>query len=114
MNFPNPYLGYNSPGYVPQPVMQQYQASNMMPTIRTEIIQVDSEDFVNQYTIGNGQSQMFITKDETKIYVKSGTQNGSEIIEYQKSPPKKAPEYVTVEQLQAMLKELGLGKGAEE
>ena len=109
MNFPNPYLNYTN-YTTPIP---QYQ-NNMMPTINTVIIQVENEDFVNQYTVGNGQSQMFITKDESKIYVKSGTQSGSEIIEYQKSPPKKAPEYVTVEQLHAMLKELGLGKGVEE
>ena len=110
MTFPNPYLNYTYQTGMTQPQFQ----NTMMPTINAVIIQVDSEDYVNQYAIGNGQSQMFITKDETKIYVKSGTQNGSEIIEYQKSPPKKAPEYVTMGQLQELLKELGLGKGAEE
>ena len=117
MNFPNPYLsGYGSPYMTPQfqqPMQQQYQ-NNMIPTLGAEIGQAENDDVINNYSVDSGKSQLFIMKDDSKIVIKSNTQNGVEVVEYTRAPKKKAPEYVTVEQLQAMLKELGLGKGAEE
>ena len=125
VNYGNPYLNYNytipywqySPQIqtqgIQQPVQQPTQAQpqqTMMPVIQTSIIQVNDISEVEKFQIANGQSQMFISKDDAHIYVKSATANGSAVETYTKDPPPKAPEYVTVDQLKAMFKELGLIK----
>ena len=108
--YQNPYMYYQSVQPT-QPVIQQnVQQQNMMPTIQTSIIQVESADDVDKFQIANGQSQMFISKDDTKIFVKSATANGSSVETYIKQPAKKAPEYVTREQLEDMLKQFGIIK----
>lgn len=131
VNYGNPYM-YGAGSYpyyqytaspVQQPVQQQaspvYQQptqaqpqQTMMPVIQTSIIQVNDISEVERFQIANGQSQMFISKDDAHIYVKSATANGSAVETYNKDPPPKAPEYVTVDQLKAMFKELGLVKEA--
>lgn len=109
-----PYQYWNTqPQTVQQPVQQPTQAQpqqTMMPVIQTSIIQVNDISEVERFQIANGQSQMFISKDDAHIYVKSATANGSAVETYTKDPPPKAPEYVTVDQLKAMFKELGLTK----
>lgn len=109
--YQNPYPYYQ---YTAQPMQQpvQQQTQNMMPVIQTSIIQAENYDVVDKYQIANGQSQMFITKDENAIYIKSATANGTVIEFYAKQPAPKPPEYVTVDQLKAMFKELGLTKEA--
>ena len=125
VNYGNPYLNGNytipywqySPQIqtqgIQQPVQQPTQAQpqqTMMPVIQTSIIQVNDISEVERFQIANGQSQMFISKDDAHIYVKSATANGSVVESYTKDPPPKVPEYVTVDQLKAMFKELGLVK----
>ena len=109
----NPYMYYqpSQTQVMQQPVQQQPQ-QNMMPVIQTSIIQVNDVDDVEKYQIANGQSQMFISKDDSKIYIKSATANGTAVEVYAKQPAPKPPEYVTVDQLKAMFKELGLTKEA--
>ena len=108
--YQNPYMYYQpTQTQVMQQSVQQPQ-QNMMPVIQTSIIQAENYDVVDKYQIANGQSQMFITKDENAIYIKSATANGTVIEFYAKQPAPKPPEYVTVDQLKAMFKELGLTK----
>lgn len=111
--YQNPYMYYQptQTQVMQQPVQQQPQ-QNMMPVIQTSIIQVNDTDDVDKYQIANGQSQMFISKDDSKIYIKSATANGTAVEVYAKQPAPKPPEYVTVDQLKAMFKELGLTKEA--
>lgn len=111
--YQNPYMYYQptQTQVMQQPVQQQPQ-QNMMPVIQTSIIQVNDVDDVEKYQIANGQSQMFISKDDSKIYIKSATANGTAVEVYAKQPAPKPPEYVTVDQLKAMFKELGLTKEA--
>ena len=112
--YQNPYMYYQptqTQAVMQQPVQQQPQ-QNMMPVIQTSIIQVNDVDDVEKYQIANGQSQMFISKDDSRIYIKSATANGTAVEVYAKQPAPKPPEYVTVDQLKAMFKELGLTKEA--
>jgi len=111
--YQNPYMYYQptQTQVMQQPVQQQPQ-QNMMPVIQTSIIQVNDADDVDKYQIANGQSQMFISKDDSRIYIKSATANGTAVEVYAKQPAPKPPEYVTVDQLKAMFKELGLTKEA--
>ena len=112
MNYTNPYnnvygipqMGMNN--YYPQPMPQQ----NMIPVITTSIIPVDGVGDVEKFQVGNGQSQMFLTRDESAIYIKSATANSSSIVKYQKEEPPKPPEYVTIDQLKAFFKEYGMVK----
>lgn len=113
-----PYWQYIPPMQTTQPQPTQQQPTQaqpqqtMMPVIQTSIFQVNDISEVEKFQIANGQSQMFISKDDAHIYVKSATANGSAVETYTKDPPPKAPEYVTVDQLKAMFKELGLVKEA--
>ena len=111
--YQNPYMYYQPTAQtVMQQSVQQQPQQNMMPVIQTSIIQVNDADDVEKYQIANGQSQMFISKDDSKIYIKSATANGTAVEVYAKQPAPKPPEYVTVDQLKAMFKELGLTKEA--
>ena len=111
--YQNPYNSMCSQYAIAQSQPQQIQPQqNMMPVIQTSIIQVNDVDDVDKYQIANGQSQMFISKDDSKIYIKSATANGTAVEVYAKQPAPKPPEYVTVDQLKAMFKELGLTKEA--
>lgn len=107
--YQNPYMYYQP---TQTQVMQQQPQQNMMPVIQTSIIQVNDVDDVEKYQIANGQSQMFISKDDSRIYIKSATANGTSVEVYAKQPAPKPPEYVTIDQLKAMFKELGLTKEA--
>ena len=108
-NYQNPYMYYQP---TQTQAVQQQPQQNMMPVIQTSIIQVNDIDDVEKYQIANGQSQMFISKDDSRIYIKSATANGTSVEVYAKQPSPKPPEYVTVDQLKAMFKELGLTKEA--
>jgi len=93
-----------------QPAQQQMMTP---PTIRAEIVQVDSLDAIDRYPMAAGTSQMFMTKDEANIVVRSMYANGQHSDDiYDKRPPAPpAPtlnpaEYVRKDELQAMLSEL--------
>ena len=88
---------------LPQANMQQMQPTQMSganqptaqmmtpPTIRAEIIQVDDdgwENYVERFPLGPGASQMFMTKGEGNIIIKSMGQTGPlPLTIYDKRPP---------------------------
>lgn len=107
-----PY-NYFPVGY--QAYMQQPQINNQMmspPTIHAEIVQVNNEQDAAAYPVGVGASQMMIAKDDSAIFVKSATQNGSTLEVFVKRPP--APpepqfdprQYVTRDELEKRLEAL--------
>ncbi len=71
-----------------QPV--QYQQPQMItpPTIRAEIVQVEDEASTDRWPLAAGSSQMFITKDEEHIIIKTMFANGQFSKDcYDKRPP---------------------------
>ena len=105
----NPYLQAYMQALMQQFPQQQTPQQMSMPTIHADIIQVRGQDVVDRYSVGVGQSQMFITQDESAIFVKTGTEAGPDLVIYDKRPP--APPapvfdprtYVTREELTQIL-----------
>ena len=90
----NGYMGGTFQNGNTQPVQQpQQQPAQMMtpPTIRAEIIQVDDdgwENYVDRFPVAGGASQMFMTRSEGKIIIKSAGQTGTlPLTIYDKRPP---------------------------
>jgi len=98
--FPATYqpLGYGYQPYqqtVPQVQGAQMSSANMTPpTIRAEIIQVDSEEAASSYPVGVGTSQMMIAKDDSAIYVKTALANGQATLDVFVKRPRTAPKPV--------------------
>ena len=118
--YPTPYQQPQMPVYAPQmpqagtqmPPANQPQPAQMLtpPTIRAEIIQIEDEAAVDKFPLGAGQSQMFITRAEDKIIIKTMGANGPMPLDvYEKRPP--APpqpvfdpgEYVRKDELEGRL-----------
>lgn len=82
-------------GIIPPPQAQTQQAANFgpqtamtPPTIHAEIIQVESEEAVDRLPLAAGASQMYMTRDEGTIIVKTQYANGSfDKVVYEKRPP---------------------------
>ena len=96
-NQPAQQTQHNQPGLTP-------------PTIRAEIVQVDSMDAIDRFPMAAGTSQMFMTKDEANIVVRSMYANGQHSDDiYDKRPPAPpAPtlnpaEYVRKDKLEALI-----------
>lgn len=71
-----------------QPAQQTQQQGLTPPTIRAEIVQVDSLDAIDRFPMAAGTSQMFMTKDEQNIVVRSMYANGQHNDDiYDKRPP---------------------------
>lgn len=103
MTQPNPYAQQMAQTAFQQPNMtQQMQPTQMSganqpvpmmtpPTIRAEIIQIDDEgweNYVDRFPLGPGASQMFMTRSEGNIIIKSMGQTGPlPLIIYDKRPP---------------------------
>ena len=69
---------------------QANQAAPMMtpPTIRAEIIQIEDEAAVDRFPLAAGASQMFMTRAEDKIIIKTMGQDGAlPLVIYDKRPP---------------------------
>lgn len=111
-----PQMGMNSfqNGNTQQPTQMPVanQAPQMMtpPTIRAEIIQIDDEAAVDRFPLGPGASQMFITRAEDKIIIKTMGQSGPLPLDvYEKRPPEPpAPvfdpgEYVRKDEIEALV-----------
>ena len=85
------------------------------PTIRAEIIQLADdtwENTVDRFPLGPGASQMFITKSEDKVIIKTMGQDGPlPLIIYDKRPPEPpAPkfdpdQFVRKDELEKLIKE---------
>ena len=66
------------------------QVAPMMtpPTIRAEIIQIEDEAAVDRFPLAAGASQMFMTRAEDKIIIKTMGQDGAlPLVIYDKRPP---------------------------
>lgn len=102
-------MGWNQQNYFPatyQPMYPQFQPQMTPPTIRAEIIQVDSEEQAANYPVNAGASQMMIARDDSAIFVKSVGANGPTLDVFIKRPPApKAPEpeYMTRADVEAMI-----------
>ena len=97
-SFPATYQPmYQQTQFQPQQIQQ---APQMMtpPTIRAEIVQVDSEESAASYPVAAGASQMMIAKDDSAIFIKSANANGYTLDVYTKRPPAPpAPKFVPEE-----------------
>lgn len=109
---------YQDPAYVRAYGQQNQQHGQQQgqgltpPTIRAEIVQVDSLDAIDRFPMAAGTSQMFMTKDEAAIVVRSMYANGQHNDDiYDKRPPAPpAPtlnpaDYVRKDELQALIAE---------
>lgn len=101
------YQQYQQPMQNQQPQQQQMMTP---PTIRAEIVQVDSEESASNYPVGPGSSQMMIAKDDSAIFVKTAMANGQSSLDvFVKRPrtPQKPvfdpDKYVTREELEKRL-----------
>jgi hypothetical protein len=81
-------------GIISPPQAQAQQAANYgpqtamtPPTIHAEIIQVESEEAVDTHPQAAGTSQMYMTRAEDKIVIKTQYANGFDKIIYDKRPP---------------------------
>ncbi len=71
-----------------QPAQQQPAQMMTPPTIRAEIIQIEDEAAVDRFPLAAGASQMFMTRAEDKIIIKTMGQDGSlPLVIYDKRPP---------------------------
>ena len=106
---------YQDPAYmrtVGQPVQnhQNIIQQDMTPTIRAEIKQVDNIEAIDRVPMAGGTSQMFMTKDESVIVIRSMLANGqhSDVIYDKRPPAPPAPkfdpsEYVRRDELETLL-----------
>ena len=103
--YSTPYQAQQMPVYAPQVPQAGYQGQSLPgtqmsqanqqppqmltpPTIRAEIIQIEDEAAVDKFPLGPGSSQMFITKSEDKVIIKTMGQDGPlPLIIYDKRPP---------------------------
>lgn len=103
--YPTLYQQPQIPLYAPQMPQTGYQGQNVQPTqmptanqqpaqmltpptIRAEIVQIEDEAAVDKFPLGAGQSQMFITRAEDKIIIKTMGANGPMPLDvYEKRPP---------------------------
>lgn len=86
----NGYMGVGFQNGNAQPVQQAQQPAQMMtpPTIRAEIIQIEDEAAVDRFPLAAGASQMFMTRAEDKIIIKTMGQDGPmPLVVYEKRPP---------------------------
>jgi hypothetical protein len=107
----NPYLQ----AYM-QAMQQQFnqtpaQSAQMTPpTIHADIIQVGGQDDVERFSVGAGASQMFMARDDSAIYIKTGTPTGAEIVVYERRTGA-PPAFVTREELEQRLSALAAKEG---
>ena len=71
----------------PQSANMGPQTAMTPPTIHAEIIQVESEEAVDTHPHAAGTSQMYMTRAEDKIIIKTQYANGYDKIIYDKRPP---------------------------
>lgn len=106
---------YQDPAYTRaygQKAQQETQQGLTPPTIRAEIVQVESMEAIDRFPMSAGTSQMFMTKDERNIVIRSMYANGqhSDKIFDERPPAPPAPtlnpsDYVRKDELQALIAE---------
>lgn len=99
--------------YTAQQTAQAQPHQMTPPTIRAEIIQVDSPEAIDRFPQNTGSTQMYMTKDEAFIIIRSVLANGEHTdVIYDKRPP--APpvpvidpaDYVRKEDLPSLIAEV--------
>lgn len=114
--FPQSYQPYSQ---YQQPNMQvngnpinNVQSQQMMtpPTIHAEIVQVSGREEALNFSVGIGQTQMMMAKDESSIFIKTTLANGqSTVIEYARKPEESGPaqaDYITREEFERRITEI--------
>lgn len=120
--YANPYMSQPYPpsyNYTQNPVgqtVQNAQPTQQMtpPTIRAEIIQVDGEQSVKDYPVAAGCTQMFMSKDDKFIFIKTAFPNAPyELVVYEKQDKPTTPdpkidtsEFVTRDEFESKITEL--------
>lgn len=100
-------MNYPQMQYQQQYPYQQQQYTP--PTIHAEIVQVSGEQEVKDYPLAAGVTQMFMSKDDKNIFIKTAYANSpAQIITYSKAEPvtEPTPEYVTKEELDKRLNDI--------
>lgn len=91
----------------------QQQQTMTPPTIRAEIVQVESQEAIDRCSQNPGTTQMYMTKDEQNIIVRTKLANGEHTdVVYDKRPP--APpepkinpaDYVRRDELESLIAEM--------
>lgn len=99
--------------YTAQQTIQAQPHQMTPPTIRAEIIQVDSPEAIDRCSQNPGTTQMYMTKDEQNIIVRTKLANGEHTdVVYDKRPP--APpepklnpaDYVRRDELSSLIAEM--------
>lgn len=103
----NPYLQAYMQA-LQQQMMPQQPAQMTPPTIHADIIQVGGQDDVERFSVGAGASQMFMARDDSTIFIKTGTPTGAEIVVYERRTGA-PPAFVTREELEQRLSALKEG-----
>lgn len=100
----NPYLQAYMNALQQQMIPQQ-PAQMTPPMIHADIIQVGSQDDVERFSVGAGASQIFMARDDSAIFIKTGTPNGAQIVVYERRTGA-PPAFVTREELEQRLSAL--------
>lgn len=88
-----PYMQYQQ-----TPQYQQNTQQYTPPTVRAEIIQVEDRQAVENYPVAAGCTQMFMSKDDRFIFIKTAFPNAPyELIEYEKQNKKTSANTNTVD-----------------
>lgn len=101
----NPYLQAYLQAMQQQMIPQQ-PVQMSPPTIHADIVQVGGQDDVERFSVGAGVSQMFMARDDSAIFIKTGTPNGAELVVYERRTGA-PPVFVTREELEQRLSALG-------
>lgn len=103
---------FGQPQTQPQQGGQQLRQTMTPPTIRAEIVQVDKIDAIDSFPMGAGTTQMFMTRDDKNIIIRSMFANGqhSDDIYDRRPPAPPAPainpnDYVRRDELGSLLAE---------
>lgn len=102
-------MNYPQMQYQQQYSYQQQPQQYTPPTIHAEIVQVAGEQEVKDYPLAAGVTQMFMSKDDKNIFIKTAYANSpAQIITYSKAEPvtEPTPEYVTKEELDKRLNDI--------
>ena len=94
--------------FMPQPQMMQPQQAaqpTTPPMIHADMIEAKSEEWARQFNVTPGQTQLFYLPDESAIFSKTAHQDGGfDFDVYLRQEPKPAPEYMTREQVEALIR----------
>lgn len=122
--YSNPYNGQTYPQnyiYGQNQSGQTVQNGNSMsqqmtpPTIRAEIIQVENEQAAKDYPVAAGMTQMFMSKDDKFIFIKTAFPNAPyEMVVYEKqikmtqesSPTINTDNFVTRDEFESRINEI--------